>query len=144
MSSQIQTGFPQGVLQQLDYISSYTQDRIISMPDTLTTVELIPLIGFLLEYPVAYIPESREQRDFLSGVPLDIYKCFITNSNSNDPQGVTPLLKFSCPVDITPSLSPSVLMNNLKDRVTARLSPLDRGCTVLVNHEVREFDRVAL
>ncbi|PAV17116.1 hypothetical protein PNOK_0718000 [Pyrrhoderma noxium] len=82
--------------------SNSKEPLTIPLPEDLSTSSLIALAGFLLEYPVVYVPPSpSHDRDYdlerdhdhdqdqyqttsLNGVPLDLYQyTLVRNSNSN-------------------------------------------------------------
>jgi hypothetical protein len=112
------------------------------LPPDLDLGILVPLAGFLLEYPAVYVP-SAEQTTFLSGVPLDVYECNLVGSG--DERHV--LLKFSCPHHLGvqhPQVAPPALMRFLYDRFTPQLGLVAGGMVLTVNHNIQTHDRVAL
>jgi hypothetical protein len=140
-----QTQCPTGVSRLLDYIVESSHAATIVLQEELTHVQLIPLIGVLLEYPVAYVPARVEQTIFLTGVPLDIYECKL--SRIDDGTEIGALMKFSCPVEAAnsaPWLNPSCLRQRLIDRIQDRLDRYDDRCKLAISHNTQTLDRVAL
>jgi hypothetical protein len=110
---------------------------------------LVPLAGFLLEYPIAYIPASSGQMSFLSGVPLDVYACMIDLGIPFYKEHT--LIKFSCPSQLGaeyPHLSPGIMAQRIRERFMPRLKKMDhtfcKAIDIRVKHEVITQDRVAL
>ncbi|KAH9947567.1 hypothetical protein B0H21DRAFT_321711 [Amylocystis lapponica] len=118
----------------------------------LRITELVPLAAFLLEYPVAYVPASVDQSDFLADTPLDVYECLLTRSpakHSSSTPGFPEhvLLKFSCPSMIGGAnldLSAARLPDRLRTRFAPRLRRAGFSGTLLVRHSTAAFARVAL
>ncbi|KAF9077742.1 hypothetical protein BDP27DRAFT_487878 [Rhodocollybia butyracea] len=115
---------------------------------------MVPFAALLLEYPVAYCPPATVTSPFLSSVVLDVYEVCLelpategnehrTSSSLNRRQ---PILKFSCPSDLSIAssgmLSPGSLMEELRSRFDARVT--GKGLKVSVHHSSEILDRVAL
>ena len=113
----------------------------VELDDILSTEILVPLAAVLLEYPIAYVPNSG-QKEFLAGVPLDVYTCRVQNYEHVD---LGTLLKFSCPCatgEDIPALTPAALVESMRSKFQPRLDGL--GLFVRVDHRVETLDRVAL
>ncbi|THH20078.1 hypothetical protein EW146_g1180 [Bondarzewia mesenterica] len=137
------------VLNGLSESFAATSDPSIPLPTGLTQQTVIPLAAVLLEYPVAYVPISAYQTDFLSSIPLTVYECTLrfngrdaaTGSNSHC------ILKFSCPTMIEDQfhfLSPSELTPKLAEHFRRRIVEADLSASVQVKYHVETHDRVAL
>ncbi|KAI5121088.1 hypothetical protein M0805_008601 [Coniferiporia weirii] len=137
-----------------DFISlvrgiSEGRNDILTLPDDLTTLTLIPLSGFLLEYAVAYVPASPDQTIFLGGVPLDVYECTLLTKQpcaKGVPTRHT-LLKFSCPAHLggsCTSLRPDAIVARLNELFRIRLDKAGCDWPIRTTHSVVTQDRVAL
>ncbi|EJC97809.1 uncharacterized protein FOMMEDRAFT_162143 [Fomitiporia mediterranea MF3/22] len=140
---------PSEVIQIVKQIAESSEDPI-SLPEILTTKILVPLSGFLLEYPVAYVPSSETSSNFLGGVPLDVYECTIDLKGTHSGETVREhtLLKFSCPAHLAATcttLEPTRVIGELELRFRDRLTnTTDRSSSLKVTHSVVTQDRMAL
>ncbi|KAI0917241.1 hypothetical protein AcW2_007427 [Taiwanofungus camphoratus] len=124
----------------------------IILSPSLKITDIVPLAAFLLEYPVAYVPASVDQTEFLAGAPLDIYECFLTRSLTNaDCSGFAgsehTLLKCSCPSVVAGAdghLLSSMLTERLRCRFGPRIEATGSSGTLIVRHRTDSFPRVAL
>lgn len=130
------------ILEQTQMICDRTSRPLsITLRDDLTQDILVPLAAVLLDFPVAYVPVSAEQTSFLSGVPLDVYECFMHGSGSHT------VLKFSSPCSIGarhPELGPERLIIALKAYLQPRLDKVGWAAPLDVVHRIETLDRVAL
>lgn len=114
----------------------------LTLPPNLSQETLIPLAAILLEYPVAYVPASSDQANFLGGVPLNVFSCGLTSAFAEHV-----LMKFSCPSDVglqAENLSPTKLMEGLMDRFQERLDLIGAGWVLSLEYHKETHDRVAL
>ncbi|KIY45622.1 hypothetical protein FISHEDRAFT_61022 [Fistulina hepatica ATCC 64428] len=121
---------------------SFTLAELDLAPDV-----LVPLAAILLDYPVAYVPESSDTHAFLADVPLDVYACSISGPASLCcPEARHVFLQFSCPAQVglahSETLSPRAITAVLRRTFEARL-PGD-SADMDVHWSVRTLDRVAL
>jgi hypothetical protein len=133
-------------------MSSLTQtvDTSVLLPSHLSEKELIPLAAFLVEYPVAYVPISARQENFLSGVPLNVFECIVVHPvdgmQNRNQQRRHSLLKFSCPcilgAEYPQLLSPQAMELRLEEHFRERVEKL--GLEFKVTHSTVIHDRVAL
>ncbi|KDQ11417.1 hypothetical protein BOTBODRAFT_35308 [Botryobasidium botryosum FD-172 SS1] len=112
----------------------------------MATGELIALGGNLLEYPVSYVPRDSDSGSFLSGIPLNVYHCYVITADSNTQRTI---MRFSCPTklaDRQPDLHPNVLSKRIQDRWQPRLSVVEgHGWhEAKVSMELKTLERVAL
>lgn len=127
-----------------------TLDVTVLFPSHLSEKELIPLAAFLIEYPVAYVPISAGQENFLSGIPLDVYECVVVHPTDGTQNNGQPrrhsMLKFSCPcslgLEYLQLLSPQTMQRRLKERFIERVEGF--GLQLEVMHYAVTHDRVAL
>lgn len=117
----------------------------IQIPSNLTSGKehlLVPLAAFLLEYPVGYVPLDTNQTTFLSDVPLDVYECVLEESRE-----IHTLLKFSCPQDVSQSVSrlaPDQVQRRLADRFQPRLQAVEYPGRLEVWHTQKVLARAGL
>ncbi|KAA1469864.1 hypothetical protein DENSPDRAFT_648321 [Dentipellis sp. KUC8613] len=142
----VSTEYSPGVsilLGELGGLIDHAQEPSFSLTEGHTQEVLVPLAAILLEYPVAYVPSSSEQSDFLENTPLDVYEYLLTGEDSKQHQ----LLKFSCPSAIGslhPRLSPHALMLRMKTLFERRLGAAGIQQTLSMTHHVETHARVAL
>lgn len=123
-------------------------EKHITLPCNLTARTLVPLAGFLLDYPVCYIPASDDQTIFLSGVSLDLYECVLVNERK--PTSISaqhPLFKFTCPASLGDrhrDLNRHSILDALKRNLTSRLVTLSSPFSLKITHDTVILDRVAL
>lgn len=99
----------------------------------LDAIDMIPLAGFLLEYPYAYVVSTTDG-PFLSGVNLSVYECTVHLCGK-----WTPVVKFSVPETCVAEDLSSWLMNKFGPRMnTFGIGEPVVTCTT------RVMDRVAL
>lgn len=77
----------------------------------LDAIDMIPLAGFLLEYPYAYVVSTTDG-PFLSGVNLSVYECTVHLCGK-----WTPVVKFSVPETCVAEDLSSWLMNKFGPRM---------------------------
>ncbi|KAG6820715.1 hypothetical protein H0H93_012768 [Arthromyces matolae] len=103
----------------------------------------VPLAAILLEYPVAYTPETLES-PFLCNVPLDVYECVVSFGETT----THTLLKFSCPSELAnqhpDALGQPYIKRLLKERYLARIHRFKSEITFQIVHTTEQLDRVAL
>lgn len=119
----------------------------LRLPPNLSMVTLIPLAAVLLDYPIAYVPESESQTSFLSGTPLVVYRCRLVGKpqgdEDNDKQHV--LLQFSCPVSLENSMvSTRKTVSFLEHTFQPRVAQILSKYVLHVDYEHVALDRVAL
>lgn len=123
-------------------------ERHITLPCDLTARTLVPLAGFLLDYPVCYVPASDDQTVFLSGVSLDLYDCVLVNERNPASIPVQhPLFKFTCPASLGDrhrDLNRHSILDALKRSLTTRLVTLSSPFSLKIIHDTVILDRVAL
>ena len=131
------------VLRQLT-ASLDEQSTIIPLPTGLTPQVLVPLAGFLLEYPVSYVPTSADQAIFLSSTPLNIFECIIFLPGDLA-YSEHIMFKFSCPAqaNLDRRLNPGFISETLQSRFTERLKDIE-GSRIEVRHHVETLGNVAL
>lgn len=113
-----------------------------TLPANPTSDTLIPLAGYLLEYPISYVPISNTQTDYLAGVELDVYECFVLTTN-----GRHTLLKFSCPTAVglkELAFGTESMVAKLELVYGERIESLNQGWKIEMYHERTTLDRVAL
>ncbi|OBZ71347.1 hypothetical protein A0H81_08448 [Grifola frondosa] len=118
----------------------------LSLSQPLQITETVPFAGFILEYPVAYVPTSADQTSFLAGVPLDVYECVLLDPDCTGEEEHT-MLKFSCPCTVgaaQESLSPSRLPEILQSHFEPRLKYAGFLGSLVVRHHTETLARVAL
>ncbi|GAA5851504.1 hypothetical protein JCM5353_001604 [Sporobolomyces roseus] len=133
-------------------------DRISSTPSSLNFLalslpyqdrpqDLIPLIGYLLDYPVAYcLGESEDGRNCLGGIELTLVEGVLLDEYGESYR----LLSFSYPTQLAEGkLSPSSVCHKMKDLLEDRLRRVERvdyeeKCTVEVETRIVVLDQVAL
>jgi hypothetical protein len=110
---------------------------------------LIPFTGFILDYPVAYVPTTAQQTTFLGGVPLDVYECAVTSvltEGDHRPRRHS-LMKFSCPQNlrlVESWLSPEMMMRKLEVLFRTERVMKKHDLVLDVAHHKETHDRVAL
>ncbi|KAF7768051.1 hypothetical protein Agabi119p4_7294 [Agaricus bisporus var. burnettii] len=119
----------------------------LRLPPNLSMVTSIPLAAVLLDYPIAYVPESESQTSFLSGTPLVVYRCRLVGKSQggedNDKQHV--LLQFSCPVSLENSMvSTRKTVSFLEHTFQPRVAQILSKYVLHVDYEHVAPDRVAL
>lgn len=123
-------------------------ERHITLPCDLTARTLVPLAGFLLDYPVCYVPASDDQTVFLSGVSLDLYECVLVNERNPASTPIQhPLFKFTCPASLGDrhrDLNRHPILDALKRSLTTRLVTLSSPFSLKIIHDTVILDRVAL
>ncbi|KAL5482455.1 hypothetical protein ACEPAI_9049 [Sanghuangporus weigelae] len=137
---------PQDVIETVRQVAESPEDPI-RLPEGLTPKTLIPLCGFLLEFPVAYVPFSTDSEAFLSGVPLDVYECAIFLEEDEKDTKKHILLKFSCPAHLGAAhgmLAPDSIAKDLEQVFRSRLERVSCPWSLRINHTVITQDRVAL
>lgn len=117
-----------------------------SLSSDMTQQTAIPLAALLLDYLVAYVPETTEQSLFLSGGLLDLYEGVLY---FEDPAIQThSLFKFSCPSILghthAEKLSSFNLLDRLRETFSARLQDSGLKATLKLLHTTEMLDRVAL
>ena len=121
----------------------YPSSIRVPTDEVVSAAHTIPLAAILLEYPVAYIPQSAPQTTFLSGVDLEVYSCTLI---FNTPGIVLParhtFMQFSCPQSILPEVGD--LAGKLNEKFTERVSQAGLPCTLEVTSRTKRLDRVAL
>lgn len=121
----------------------------LPLPQGLTQDVLVPLAGFLLEFPVAYVVPSEQQASgFLGDVPLDVYECDVLRGNNAHASSETHVLfQFSCPCNVGldhEELSLGAMSRRVCERFASRLDSLGANATLKVKHYIVTQDRVAL
>ncbi|KAL5501774.1 hypothetical protein ACEPAH_9034 [Sanghuangporus vaninii] len=137
---------PQDVIETVIQVAG-SPGNPIRLPESLTPKTLIPLCGFLLEFPVAYVPFSTDSEAFLGRVPLDVYECIVFPKEEDDDTKKHIFLKFSCPahLGVTHSvLAPDSIVKDLERVFRSRLEQLPCPWSLRIIHTVITQDRVAL
>ncbi|TFK40811.1 hypothetical protein BDQ12DRAFT_468320 [Crucibulum laeve] len=123
----------------------------ISLPPYMTQETAVPLAALLLDYPIAYVPCSPEQANFLSNVPLDVYECRLALELEPGSEQEHTLMKFSCPCaisEVDTELVPQRMQERLRRNFELRMKTLgpseNRMPRVRVLHSTKTMDRVAL
>jgi len=124
----------------------------LSLSPSLDITLAVPLAAFLLDYPVAYVPISADQSDFLAGISLDVYRCTFAlkaeATQSSDLAGREhTLLKFSCPSAIGHAhgeLSSQALVETMRNRFGRRLAEAGFPDSIVVEHHTETHARVSL
>ncbi|KAF9516437.1 hypothetical protein BS47DRAFT_1340768 [Hydnum rufescens UP504] len=158
---------PQGVPILLDHISRHVTEFHGPLPTHLilpsTSLEvMVPLTGYLLEYPVSYIPSmdtsgTTVDGGFLCGVPLSVFRATLVrrsgpNQNKYNPTAFRsqPIIQFSCPAvlngqvaELDPASILQRIQNRWKKRITGHASSL-LWDEIRVSVERKTLDRVVL
>ena len=134
----------------------------ISLPPNLSLGETVPLAAFLLDYPIAYVPQissnSHSTPIFLADVVVNTYECTLVPLKDNLPdrniQHDMLVMKFSCPqaLEETPGshqgLSREQIVHSMRHFLEKRIkeAPLvgDYCFEVRVTVESVRMDRLAL
>ena len=139
---------PPEVIETIKLIAASSESPI-KLPEDITAQTLVPLSGFLLEFPVSYVPRS-DSGTFLCGVALDVYEATIVPEENcgktNNTRDHT-LLKFSSPSHLGrtyDTLAPDSIVEDLDALFRNRLESVSCSWTLRFNHTVITQDRVAL
>ncbi|KAK1229890.1 hypothetical protein PQX77_007062 [Marasmius sp. AFHP31] len=125
----------------------------MALPTELRFDVMVPLAGFILEYPVALSPTPISGSDmsaFLSQVPLHVYECALDLGTDTAGSRRHLLMKFSIPsvlASVHPSdLSPSIVTSKLETKLNSRLEQAFPGSvpSLTVVYNTVTLDRVAL
>lgn len=125
------------------------EDTFVPVPTNIGIDILVPLAAFILEYPVAYVPNPK-QTTFLSQVPLDVHEVIISSSGTSHFQleAFHSLLKFSVPRHLAlshPACEMKTLQRSLQEVYTRRAhDAFGATATITTQHSVQIHDRVAL
>ncbi|OCH91199.1 hypothetical protein OBBRIDRAFT_542773 [Obba rivulosa] len=145
---------PPQVLEILRNLSVFTEDPIppyltLTSQEPLDASALVPLAAFLLEYPIAYVPQSIGQSGYLTNVPLDVYECTLVWSDhaTELSHGAHLMLKFSCPCaigDVDKDVCPPSLVQHITRRFGERLTGVGFSGKLAVRHYTETLPRIAL
>ncbi|KAJ8080552.1 hypothetical protein PM082_017386 [Marasmius tenuissimus] len=125
----------------------------IALPTELLFDVMVPLAGFILEYPVALSPTPVSGSDmsaFLSQVPLHVYECALDLDTDTAGSRRHLLMKFSIPsvlASVHPFIfSPSIVTSKLETKLKSRLEQAFSGSvpSLTVVYNTVTLDRVAL
>ena len=146
VSNPTQVPMPQAVHETPTQLQALPSNEVYTLPAQLTPEVLVPLSGFLLEYPVSYVPISAEQTIFLSDVPLDLFECviFIPKTHSKakiDEYDEHVMFKFSCPTGLPEKLSTQSIKDRLQTHFSERL-PVS-NMRIEIRHHVEVLGNVA-
>ncbi|KAF8517431.1 hypothetical protein BU17DRAFT_49899 [Hysterangium stoloniferum] len=99
----------------------------------------IALAGFLLEYPVSYLPDpDPNNKSLLSNIALDVFECSIAFLQTSHV-----FMRFSRPASLAPLAG--VLANMLQERFHNRIYAAGiEEMTIDISHRTVTMDRVAL
>lgn len=117
----------------------------IKIPDDADTTanDIVPLAAFLLEYPVAYVPEDPQQVSFLSSVELVVYSCSLLFDSKQEAFPTRHrFIQFSCPRVSLPENAN--IEGELRQKFTNRIRQIGMQCALEVTSRTERFDRVAL
>lgn len=125
--------------------------ELITLPPShdLSMQDIIPFAAIVLEYPVAYVPVSYEQSDFLPWEVLDVYECVL---NLEDERAFRTekiehiVCKFSCPNNLV--RHSDLQISRMRDRLQAlfkgRLLEAGIEGQLDIRHHQETHERVAL
>ncbi|PPR04103.1 hypothetical protein CVT24_010676 [Panaeolus cyanescens] len=127
---------PEPILQCCSYLQEYLSAApvplSISFPEDMSTTVAVPVAGVLLDYLVAYVPESAEAAP-LSNISLDFYEVIIISKGHTPPsrtgtKGTTDtfrhsIMKFSCTSSLSgmEDLQPQTIIDRLQTLFEGRL-----------------------
>ncbi|GAA6047137.1 hypothetical protein JCM3770_006919 [Rhodotorula araucariae] len=123
----------------------------LSLPNPDTPQDLVPLVGFLLDYPVAYsVGASEDGRNCLGGVELCVVEATLVGASTTRQR----LLSFSYPISLTlcadSRLDPDNIVSTLRSKLGARLAAAQEiyaellGAVIEVDRRTVVLDQVAL
>ncbi|KAL1758443.1 hypothetical protein FB107DRAFT_288557 [Schizophyllum commune] len=125
-------------------------DPIVTLSGDADIDILVPLAAFLLEYPVAYVPNPKHHL-FLGQIPLDVHEVVLSAGPTLRSSRVVTshsILKFSVPCHIAaahPHLSPVTLQQSLREVYVQRVQEaFGADFTVSTVHSTTTEDRLAL
>ena len=132
----------------LDAILNSTHASIkshrINIPQDLSSpVDAIPFAAIVLEFPIAYVPDSSEQTSFLENTPLDVYECSIP-LQFGEHKLEHGMLKFSCPSELTKPQEPDKIEKGLRERFSQRIHACGMTAEMVIKKTRVTLDRVAL
>ncbi|GAA5907938.1 uncharacterized protein JCM6883_004066 [Sporobolomyces salmoneus] len=124
----------------------------LSLPDPNRPQDLIPFVGYLLDYPVAYSLGEGEGQNCLGGIELVLVEVKLIDEA--DGGEAYRLFSFSYPAHLVsqePSLDPSSIVPLMKKEIDDRLvntsakqCPSAKDCRIEVNSRIVILDQVAL
>ena len=138
----------QSLCETLDEISNSTRVLTISpkidIPQDLSSpVDAIPFAAIVLEFPIAYVPDSSEQTSFLENTPLDVYECSLPlQFGEHKLEHV--MLKFSCPSELTKPQEPDKIEKGMRERFSQRVHACGMTAEMVIKKTRVTLDRVAL
>ncbi|KAI5896704.1 uncharacterized protein SCHCODRAFT_02493516 [Schizophyllum commune H4-8] len=125
-------------------------DPIVTLSSDADIDILVPLATFLLEYPVAYVPNPKHHL-FLGQIPLDVHEVILlAGPTLRSSRNVTShrILKFSVPCHIAaahPHLAPATLQQTLREVYMQRVQEaFGADFSVSTLHTTTTEDRLAL
>lgn len=104
--------------------------------------EAVPIAAVLLEYPVAYVPNTTDSRPFLSDVDLEVFTCSLVSLNHSSDRNEHVLLQFSCPRSLVAEIGD--INEKLRKRFDPRILDADLPYEVHTSNRTERLDRVAL
>ncbi|GAA6015181.1 hypothetical protein JCM11491_000495 [Sporobolomyces phaffii] len=132
-------------------LSSSSAFLLLSLPDPERPQELVPLVGHLLDYRVAYTLEGEAGRGFTGTNCLGGRELVLVEVSAVDDQGETlRLFSFSypaCLVESEPTLDRSAVVQELEREYGRRTEEVEREqgrVRIEVETRLVELDRVAL
>ncbi|PRQ76913.1 hypothetical protein AAT19DRAFT_12331 [Rhodotorula toruloides] len=135
------------LLTSLSAHSPSSPSPCLTLPSPDHPTNLIPLVGFLLDYPVAYyLSHERGGRNCLGGEELVVTEAELVEPGETRQR----LLAFSYPARLAKSISSEATAKALEDKLRARLAsgitihPELRGCRIDVAQRNVTLDQVAL
>ena len=138
----------QGLCETLDEILNSTRVSTISpkidIPQDLSSpIDAIPFAAIVLEFPIAYVPDSSEQTSFLENTPLDVYECSLPlQFGEHKLEHV--MLKFSCPSELTKPQEPDKIEKGMRERFSQRVHACGMTAEMVIKKTRVTLDRVAL
>lgn len=111
---------------------------VLFLPSGLEQDTMVPLAGFLLGYPVTYVPLAGEQSNYLSNVALDVVTLSVECPGLLSTQA---LLKFSCPSDLVQYAEDGI--SSLVDEAKETVQRVEAG-SLIVHRETCILERVAM
>ncbi|BGP04568.1 hypothetical protein NBRC10512_004879 [Rhodotorula toruloides] len=119
----------------------------LTLPSPGHPTDLIPFVGFLIDYPVAYcLSHEGDGRNCLGGEELVVTEAELVGPGEMRQR----LLAFSYPIRLAPSIPPQAIAEALENKLRARLAkaatthPELQGCRVEVGQRNVTLDQVAL
>ncbi|GAA5922590.1 uncharacterized protein JCM15063_003355 [Sporobolomyces koalae] len=135
----------ESLLDQILHTSALDSFMRLSLPYTATPRSLIPLVGYLLDYPVAYCLDlSPDGRNCLGACELVLVEAVLLDGDDE-----SHLLSFSYPALLhkaDQALDPTNVCAQLESELVSRLkkTSMSDRCSIQVAHRSITLDQVAL